>query len=37
LPIITRYSGKEFAVVAIFHGIVVDLSVPFLVTLFSTI
>lgn len=34
LPIITRFSGKEFAVVAIYHGFMVDLSVPFLVTLF---
>ncbi len=37
LPIITKYSGKEFIVVAIFHGFVVDLSVPILVTLFCTI
>jgi len=37
LPIITRYSGKEFVVIAIFHGCVVDLSVPFLVTFFCTI
>lgn len=34
LPIITKFSGKEFIVVAIYHGFVVDLSVPFLVTLF---
>lgn len=37
LPVITRYSGKEFAVVSIFHGFAVDFSVPFLVTLFCTI
>lgn len=37
LPIITRFSGKEFVVVAIFHGCVVDISVPFLVTLFCSI
>lgn len=37
LPIITKYSGKEFIVVAIFHGFVVDFSVPFLVTLFCSI
>ncbi len=36
LPIISRYSGKEFAVVAIFHGVTVDLTVPFLVTFFAT-
>ncbi len=34
LPIITRYSGQSFVVVSIFHGFVVDFSVPFLVTLF---
>lgn len=32
LPIITRYSGQEFVVVSIFHGFLVDFSVPFLVT-----
>ena len=32
LPIITQYSGQEFVVVSIFHGFVVDFSVPFLVT-----
>lgn len=37
LPIITRYSGKEFVVVSIFHGFVVDFTVPFLVTLFCSI
>lgn len=34
LPIITRAAGKPYAVVAIFHGCVMDFSVPFLVTLF---
>jgi len=37
LPIITEASGKEFVVVSIFHGIVVDFSVPFLVTFFCTL
>lgn len=37
LPVITRYSGKEYIVVSIFHGFVVDFSVPFLVTLFCSI
>ena len=37
LPIITRYSGQSFIVVSIFHGFVVDFSVPFLVTLFCSI
>lgn len=32
LPIITRASGDEMAVVSIYHGFVVDFSVPFLVT-----
>lgn len=34
LPVITRFSGKEFVVVAIFHGITVDFCVPFLVSFF---
>lgn len=34
LPIITRFSGKEFVVISIFHGFIVDFSVPFLVTFF---
>lgn len=37
LPIITRTSGQEFVVVSIFHGFVVDFSVPFLVTLFCSL
>lgn len=37
LPIITRCSGQEFAVVSIFHGFIVDFSVPFLVTFFCSI
>ncbi|MGL5682490.1 MAG: lysine exporter LysO family protein [Marinifilaceae bacterium] len=37
LPIITRVSGVEYAGTSIFHGFVVDFSVPFLVTLFCTI
>lgn len=32
LPIITRYSGQQFVIISIFHGFVVDFSVPFLVT-----
>lgn len=37
LPVITRYSGKDIVFIAILHGILVDLSVPFfcLVFLFS--
>lgn len=37
LPIITRYSGQEYVVVSIFHGFLVDFSVPFLVTFFCSI
>lgn len=36
LPIIVRYSGSELAIVSVFHGLVVDLSVPLLVTLFCS-
>ncbi len=34
LPVITKYSGSEFVLIAIFHGITLDLCVPFLVTFF---
>ena len=34
LPIIARFSGKEYVVIAIFHGFVVDFTVPFLVRFF---
>ncbi len=37
LPIITQTAGQQFVVVSIFHGFVVDFSVPFLVTLFCSI
>ena len=37
LPVILKFSGKEFLVVSLFSGFVLDLSVPFLVTFFSTI
>lgn len=33
LPIITRYSGKEFAIVSIFSGLALSISVPFLISL----
>ncbi|MDH6356412.1 lysine exporter LysO family protein [Parabacteroides sp. PF5-9] len=36
LPVITRYSGKDLVFIAIFHGIVVDLTVPFFVTFFCS-
>lgn len=37
LPSITRCSGKEVMPIAIFHGILIDLSVPFLVNLFCNL
>lgn len=37
LPIITRAAGRPYAVVAVFHGCVLDFSVPFLVTFFCSI
>ncbi|MDE6451498.1 MAG: lysine exporter LysO family protein [Odoribacter sp.] len=37
LPVIIRFSGKDYIMVSIFHGFVVDFSVPFLVTFFCKI
>lgn len=37
LPSITRCSGKEMMPIAIFHGILIDLSVPFFVNLFCNL
>ena len=37
LPIITKYSGKELVFIAILHGIIVDLSVPFFVSFFCSL
>lgn len=34
LPVITRYSGKEWSIISVFSGIVLTLLVPFLVTFF---
>lgn len=34
LPLISRYSGKEMIPIAIFHGILIDMGVPFFVSLF---
>lgn len=33
LPVITRYSGHQFVVIAVFHGVIVDLSVPVIISL----
>jgi len=35
LPIITRACGKDLVIVSIFHGFIVDFSVPLLVTFFA--
>lgn len=37
LPVITRYSGKDLVPLSLFHGFVVDFSVPFLVTFFCSL
>lgn len=37
LPVITRYSGQELVIVSVFHGFIVDFTVPFLVTFFCSI
>ena len=36
LPIITRYSVKDLVFVSIFHGILVDFTVPFFVSFFCS-
>lgn len=37
LPIITQYSGKDMVFISIFHGVLVDFSVPLLITLFCSL
>lgn len=37
LPVITRHIGPKALPIAVFHGVVVDLSVPLLVTFFASI
>lgn len=37
LPVIVRFSGTEFTVVSVFHGFILDFSVPLLVTIFCLI
>ena len=34
LPVITRYAGTEYGVIALFHGMIIDFSVPLWVTFF---
>ena len=36
LPIITKYTGKEYAIIAVFSGVVLTILVPFLVTFILT-
>lgn len=37
LPVILRSSGQQFIMLSVFHGFLVDFSVPFLVTFFCSI
>ena len=37
LPIITRTSGEDFVILSLFHGFLVDFSVPFLVSFFCSL
>jgi uncharacterized membrane protein YbjE (DUF340 family) len=32
LPVITKFTGKEYAVISVFSGVVLTMLVPFLVT-----
>ena len=36
LPIITKFTGKEYAIIAVFSGVVLTILVPFLVTFILT-
>ncbi|MEI7503586.1 MAG: lysine exporter LysO family protein, partial [Paludibacter sp.] len=36
-PIIVRNSGKDYAIVSIYHGFILDFTVPFLVTFFCSL
>lgn len=37
LPVITQYCGHEFALISVFHGTVLTIFVPFLVTFFLSL
>ena len=37
LPVVIRFAGKEYAILSIYQGFIVDFSVPFMVTLFCSI
>ncbi len=34
LPIITQYSGKQYAILSVFNGLILTILVPFMVTIF---
>lgn len=36
LPAVAKFSGQDFLVLSMFHGVVIDFSVPFLVKLFCS-
>lgn len=36
-PVILKNSGKEYSIIAIYHGFITDFSVPFLVTFFCSL
>jgi len=37
LPVISKYSGKEYAIISLFSGLVLTILVPFLVTFILTV
>jgi uncharacterized membrane protein YbjE (DUF340 family) len=37
LPVISRYSGKEYAIIAVFSGVILTILVPFMVTFILTV
>ena len=37
LPFVSKFSGKEFVIISIFHGLVLELTVPLLVTFFASL
>jgi uncharacterized membrane protein YbjE (DUF340 family) len=37
LPVISQVSGTEYVVVALFHGMIIDFSVPLWVTFFLSL
>ncbi|MBR4996122.1 MAG: lysine exporter LysO family protein [Alistipes sp.] len=37
LPTITRFSGRDWVFISVVHGVIVDASVPFLVSLFCSL